>query len=463
MGLCLSFIAVVEIVQQFTHPFSWGYLKIPREEFENQLKESIVTLYWKILQYEATAINNFTRYAASIVREDDWKTLLKDVEDYKNNFMTDLPLNDSQTTRPYLTYTSGLVRGLLRLGQRVKKVIIVMDALDESVDSRKSEEEDIECDDERSKEQLMNRITLVLMNSVGGMFKWVTLQLAIMSPIEGQTFFPGTIQIQLQNIENRNMSLEQSLNDAYESVYISNNKLGTYNSSVSMALYKWLLCCEISLLTEEVVKIIELSFDHDPKFEKVTRNLLSAKVVLHCCSNFFIQSAEDTFRFAHLSVEEYLVYHGGVKAEFQPEKCHLFAMKMCLALLTSKRISPVSRQEHRPKGIKEARIWPRSPHLFSGGIPRLTLETSEEGQVTSLRNTLGAAFNLPEVIEIGLKKYREEIDASICTGLEPLLVAIRYSNPDSVKYLLDQDANPQEASGSYSRVRSGTVNWMTAD
>lgn len=33
----------------------------------------------------------------------------------------------------------------------------------------KSEEEDIECDDERSKEQLMNRITLVLMNSVGGM------------------------------------------------------------------------------------------------------------------------------------------------------------------------------------------------------------------------------------------------------------------------------------------------------
>lgn len=30
-----------------------------------------------------------------------------------------------------------------------------------------------------------------------------------------------------------------------------------------------------------MVKIIELSFDHDPKFEKVTRNLLSTKVVLH--------------------------------------------------------------------------------------------------------------------------------------------------------------------------------------
>lgn len=121
-------------------------------------------------------------------------------------------------------------------------------------------------------------------------------------------------------------------------------------------------------------------------------------------------------------------------------------MKMCLALLTSKRISPVSRQEHRPKGSKEAKdlakitfvervrnllahaleppsflifqfhIGPTtlvgchwecvpesshtkvlyfaqtSAHLFSGGIPRLTLETSEEGQVTSLRKSVARTW-----------------------------------------------------------------------
>ncbi|KAB8291199.1 hypothetical protein EYC80_009886 [Monilinia laxa] len=684
---------VAEIVQQFTS-FSWDYLNIPTEKSEKQLKESIVTLYWKILRYEATAINNFSRhtisrYAASIVRKDDWKTLLKDIEDYRNNFMTDLQLNDSQTqkrfeselreliqgldrtdeknfkiiqwisVKPYVSqhytarqllveyphagkwiiekYTKWLhcdgapafwLRGtigtgktsivlvsqlawtlngnaieqsivdmfnnaqppdttlptpedwleaLLKLFQRVRKVIIVIDALDECVDfsklltmlkrlqvqrvdcvsflfssrlnvdvdkvfpgsdgiiltaedtskdmSRyiedevKSKEGDIECEDEAVKKQLINRITLVLINSAGGMFKWVTLQLAIMFPIEGQTFFPENIQIQLQNIENRNVSLEQSLNDAYETVYTLNTKLGIYNSSVSMALYKWLLCCETPLCTEEVIKIIELSLDHDPKFKKVTRNPLSTKVLLHCCSNFVIQSAENTFRFAHLSVEEYLINHCAVKAEFQPEKCHLFAMKMCLALITSKRIKPVSRQEQRLMGSKEAKVslriaflemvrnnldhllmpssflcysvsyWAHHTSRVSLGMrsrelsyksfvlcskisPSLQwwysqinagnfrgntrsqirevcdnylggLSRSGEYPLKSRLSILGAAFNLPEVIEIGLNKYRETIDESAATGLTPLLVAIRHGSPDSVKYLLDQGANPQ--------------------
>lgn len=102
-----------------------------------------------------------------------------------------------------------------------------------------------------------------------------------MFPIETQTFLPENIEIQLLNIQNRNVSLEQSLNSAYETVYLMNTKPGAYNKSVFMSLCKWLLCCKTPLPTDEVLKAIELSLDYDPKLQKIRRSPLSEKVVLH--------------------------------------------------------------------------------------------------------------------------------------------------------------------------------------
>ena len=102
-----------------------------------------------------------------------------------------------------------------------------------------------------------------------------------MFPIETQTFLPENIEIQLLNIINRNTSLEQSLNGAYETVYSMNTKPGAYNTSVFKSICKWLLCCKAALPPEEVLKVIELSLDHDPKLQRITRSPLSTKVVLH--------------------------------------------------------------------------------------------------------------------------------------------------------------------------------------
>lgn len=44
-----------------SHPSAGIHLNLPKEESEGQLKEFIVTLCYKILLYEATAINNFNR------------------------------------------------------------------------------------------------------------------------------------------------------------------------------------------------------------------------------------------------------------------------------------------------------------------------------------------------------------------------------------------------------------------
>ncbi|TGO82675.1 hypothetical protein BPOR_0780g00040 [Botrytis porri] len=731
---------VVEIVQQFTS-LSWDYLNLSQFKSEKQLKESILTLYWKILRYEATAINNFNRhiivrYAASIVRKDEWKKLLGEVEDNRNNIMSNLQLNDSQnqkrfetelrelilqldrtddknieviqwvSDKPYISqhytarqllsqypyagewiiekYTKWLhhdgapafwLRGtigtgktsimstiiesfysdvarqddhrmiyfycispttpddvirslvsqlawtldgnaiessilamftdakppnatipmtkewsaaLLKLCQRLSKVIIVIDALDECVDFSKllatlrqlqvrqldgikfvfssrlnvdvnkvftasdgvtlttedtlkdmsayigkevrSKEEDIDSNDEETKRQLMDQIVRVLSNFAGGMFKWVTLQLAIMFPIETQTFLPENIEIQLLDIENRNTSLEQSLNSAYETVYLINTKPGAYNTSVFKSVCKWLLCCRTALPADEVLRVIELSLDHDPKLQRITRSPLSTKVVLHCCSNFVIQSSEGNFRFAHLSVEEYLTNHCAVKSEFLYEECHLFVMKICLAFMAQEKNNSVAElvlkqgskgffmrcpaiklkgvifnfqtysisywAYHAKESIPErrcreplyksfvlgARLSPSlqwwfsqiDDYNYSGSMKNQIAEIAEK----VLRNPpkrdqypsesrlrmLGAAFNLPEILENGLSNCKEEVDASLRFGLTPLLVAIRHCSPDSVKCLLDLGANPTLISVTHrDRTRYGNFGRPIAD
>jgi hypothetical protein len=102
-----------------------------------------------------------------------------------------------------------------------------------------------------------------------------------MFPKETQTFLPENINLWLQNIENQSLSGEQSLNHAYETVYSMNVKFRAYNKSVSMAVYKWLLCCRTSLPTGDVLELITLSLNHDRKLKGITLSPLSTKLVLH--------------------------------------------------------------------------------------------------------------------------------------------------------------------------------------
>ncbi|TGO39831.1 hypothetical protein BHYA_0047g00350 [Botrytis hyacinthi] len=476
---------------------------------------------------------------------------------------------NAKPPNPTIPMTDEWPAALLKLCQRVSKVIIVIDALDECVDfskllatlrklqvkqpdgikfvfsSRlnvyvdkvftasegvilttedtlkdmsqyienevKSKKEDIDCNNEKTKQHLIDQIVLVLSNFAGGMFKWVTLQLAIMFPIEIQTFLLENIEIQLLNIQNRKTSLEQSLNSAYETVYSMNTKPGAYNTSVFKSVCKWLLCCKTALPADEVLRVIKLSLDDDPKLQIITRSPLSTKAVLHCCSNFVIQSSEGTFRFAHLSVEEYLINHCAVKFEFQYEECHLFVMKICLAFMAQERIDSVAKiglkqyidavifilekihkkelstfqtysisywAYHAEKSVPERRR--REPlyksfalgsklspslkwwfaqidaHNYSGSMMSQIMEIAEEASIVLQRSDqytskshlriLGAAFNLPEILENGINNYEEEVDMPLRTGLTPLLVAIGHGSPDSVKYLLDLGANPTRIS-----------------
>ena len=101
-----------------------------------------------------------------------------------------------------------------------------------------------------------------------------------MFPVETQTFLPENINLWLRNLENESLSREESLNDAYQTVYTMNAKPGPYNAIVAMAVYKWLLCCRTSLPTDDVLELITLSLNHEPKLRGITPSPLSSKRVL---------------------------------------------------------------------------------------------------------------------------------------------------------------------------------------
>lgn len=71
---------------------------------------------------------------------------------------------------------------------------------------------------------------------------------------------------------------------------------------------------------------------------------------------------------------------------------------------------------------------------------------SWESKPESPLGTVGAAFNLPELIE-HVKQLGQAIDEiDYNRGLTYLLIAIRHANLDAVKYLLDEGANPRRVS-----------------
>ncbi|KAF7950795.1 uncharacterized protein EAE97_002347 [Botrytis byssoidea] len=77
---------------------------------------------------------------------------------------------------------------------------------------------------------------------------------------------------------------------------------------------------------------------------------------------------------------------------------------------------------------------------------------------------LGAVFNLPEILENKLNKYKIPVDVSSRHGLTPLLVAIRHGSPDSVKYFLDLEADPARISVAHKhRIESGNMGKPIAD
>jgi ankyrin repeat protein len=101
---------------------------------------------------------------------------------------------------------------------------------------------------------------------------------------------------------------------------------------------KWLLCARSQLTTSKFIAAISVDFSGQ------CTNTSKADILSICCNLVVHDSEQDTFRFAHLSVREYLES----LPEYSTLSVHTFALERCLnAYLELSNLSPASRSNNR--------------------------------------------------------------------------------------------------------------------
>jgi ankyrin repeat protein len=94
--------------------------------------------------------------------------------------------------------------------------------------------------------------------------------------------------------------LPSSLAGSYDIIYKMILNLGPASKSMAVKALKWLICAKRSLQSQELIAAI--SVDSDGKYHSLSNEgLLDA-----CCNMIVLDSELNIFRFAHLSVKEYL-------------------------------------------------------------------------------------------------------------------------------------------------------------
>lgn len=100
-----------------------------------------------------------------------------------------------------------------------------------------------------------------------------------MFPKDEQILYRDNIEGWLDQLENQQLPIEESLNKAYEKVYSMNLKPGIWNKKVNEAMYKWLLACQTSLPIKEILDFIMVALQHDPDIRKPLRPLTEEAVL----------------------------------------------------------------------------------------------------------------------------------------------------------------------------------------
>ena len=161
-----------------------------------------------------------------------------------------------------------------------------------------------------AKRTLVALIIDKISSGADGMFRWVSLQLEMLCQMRTD-----------QDVRQRLGRMPPKLEQLYEELYQKalNESQGEIGRSIISNALKWLLCAQRPMKTSE--------FCTGVVWKMVPAEELSKEKVLDLCHNFVVlDTSLDVFRFAHLSVREFLEK----QAEFTANSCHLFAAEICL-------------------------------------------------------------------------------------------------------------------------------------
>ena len=115
-------------------------------------------------------------------------------------------------------------------------------------------------------------------------------------------------------------NLSPDIEQVYKDVFMRLKESGSASSSKARAMLRWLYCAYIPLPRKVMLEVLSMNEDG-------TMEALTEEEALEICCNLAIADNEtDTFRFAHLSVQEFLES----QEDFQKNMVHTFAAERCI-------------------------------------------------------------------------------------------------------------------------------------
>ncbi|KAH7076544.1 hypothetical protein BKA63DRAFT_510284 [Paraphoma chrysanthemicola] len=170
-----------------------------------------------------------------------------------------------------------------------------------------------------------------VIEGAGEMFRWASMQL------QNLCFSLDA------DIKEKLSQSPPQLYEFYEQMY---NKLATdadrHQGTLFKNILRWLLCAQRSMKTTEFMRVVSVVSETGQEVGPVSTSL-----VIDICHNFVVLDPQlDTFRFAHLSVREFLEQ----RPEYYPQKVHCFAARVCLSIATV----PCSRADATSKNLGSA-------------------------------------------------------------------------------------------------------------
>ncbi|KAL8713090.1 MAG: hypothetical protein Q9225_006836 [Loekoesia sp. 1 TL-2023] len=163
----------------------------------------------------------------------------------------------------------------------------------------------------RSKDDLRELIITKVIKKADGMFRWASMQL--------QYLCGAVLDEDLREMLGK---LPLELSDLYSEIHdrmLANQ--GSAGTAIIQNSIKWLLSSQIRLNSSEFRRAISMNIN-------ISLDGLSNEQILELLHNFVILDRDlDVFRFAHLSVAEYLQES---RLEYKEELCNALAAEICL-------------------------------------------------------------------------------------------------------------------------------------
>ena len=161
-----------------------------------------------------------------------------------------------------------------------------------------------------AKEPLKILIIEEVTRAADGMFRWASLQLEMLC----------TLKLD-QDVRARLGRIPPKLEQLYQEIYEKNllKYPGEVGRAIMRNIMKWLLCAQRQMKSSEFCTAVVLNM--------VPTEDLTKEHILDLCHGFVVfDDSLDVFRFAHLSVQEFLEKQD----EYRAKSCHLVAAETCL-------------------------------------------------------------------------------------------------------------------------------------